>query len=922
MNSYNHNEIEKKWQKYWKENEIHKTNIDLKKTKFYSLDMFPYPSGSGLHVGHPLGYIASDIYARYKKIKGFNVLHPMGFDTFGLPAEQYAIETGQHPAITTDKNMARYKEQLDMLGLSYDWSREVVTSDPNYYKWTQWIFIKLFKSWYDKDIEKARPIDELIHILEHKGNININAACDENTKTINSIEWQNMNEKDKNLFLLKYRLAYIADTKVNWCSKLGTVLANEEVKDGLSERGGYPVIQKVMKQWSLRITAYADRLLDGLKEVDWSDSIKEIQKNWIGKSMGAEIQLELKSDTLDHKKIKVFTTRPDTIFGVTYIALAPEHSLLDYLFLEDSVRAYLLEARKKSERERSRNIEDKNGIFTGYYAIHPFSKEEIPIWIAEYVLSSYGTGAVMGVPAHDDRDYDFAKKFNISIKKVIKGGDITKEAFVSNEGTIINSEFLNNLSVKEGIKKSIKELENNNIGKGKVNFKLRNSIFSRQRYWGEPIPIYYKGGVPYCLDEKELPLKLPEVKEYKPTPEGDPPLGNASNWNTNEGYPLELSTMPGWAGSSWYFLRYIDNENDSSFVGEKECKYWENVDLYIGGSEHATGHLIYSRFWTKFLKDLGYIDIDEPFKKMINQGMIQGISQFVYRINETNKFVSFNLKSDYETTKLHVDISLVKNGILDTERFKKWREEYRKATFILEDDKYKCGSEVEKMSKSKYNTVSPDDIIDKYGADSFRLYSMFLGPLEHSKPWNTAGIDGTYRFISKLWRLFHSNDGKFYISDEEPNYEELKILHKTLKKINQDIERYSFNTCVSTFMICVNELLATGCSKRLILNDLIICLSPFVPHISEELWQLLGNDQSIFNSIFPEFDEKYIQESSYEYPIAINGKTRLKIKFPIEATSQEIEETILNNSEIQKWFSGQRPKKIIVVPKRIVNIVV
>ncbi len=920
MKKYDHKNIEKKWQQIWEESGIYKVFEDKTKPKYYVLDMFPYPSGAGLHVGHPLGYVASDIFSRYKKLKGFNVLHPMGFDSFGLPAEQYAIQTGAHPADTTAINIKRYEEQLNKLGLNYDWSRKVTTSDPYYYKWTQWIFIQLFNSWYDKKEDKARPIKDLIEILSDNGNDSISAVCEDDIPKVSSEEWNAKNEKEKYEILLKYRLAYLSDIKVNWCPELGTVLANEEVKDGLSERGDYPVIRKNMRQWCLRITAYADRLLEDLELIDWTDSIKEIQKNWIGKSKGVEFDLQIQNRK---ETIKVFSTRPDTIFGVTFLSLAPEHPLLNELDLSDEVKEYINESKNRSEITRTKDLENIRGIYTGFNVIHPLSDEVLPIWVADYVLWGYGTGAVVGVPAHDTRDYDFAKYFNIPIKEVVEGGDITKEAFMAKEGKIINSDFLNGLSVKDAIDKAIERIESLDLGKAKINYRLRDAIFSRQRYWGEPFPVYYKKGLPYVFEENKLPLELPNVDNYKPTLEGDPPLGNAKNWKTEDNCPLELNTMPGWAGSSWYFLRYMDSFNSKEFVSKEKQEYWKNVDLYIGGSEHATGHLLYSRFWTKFLYDLDYIDIKEPFKKLINQGMIQGVSQFVYRIKGKNTFVSHNLRKEYQTVKLHVDVNFVKNKILDINKFKSWREEFRDAEFILEEGKYICGSEIEKMSKSKYNTINPDDIIDKYGADTLRLYSMFLGPLEHSKPWNMDGIEGVYRFFSKLWRLFYDENGDLLsFSESEANVDCLKSINKLIKKIEEDIERYSFNTCVSSFMICVNELAALKCRNKEILEKLIICLSPFAPYISEELWSALENENSIINSSFPKYDSKFLIEDTFEYPIAINGKTKFKIPFSTDLTKDQIEKELLSNERIEKSLKGNKLKRIIIVEKRMINIVI
>lgn len=924
MAEYNHKEIEKKWQKFWKENSTFKTSIDTSKPKYYVLDMFPYPSGAGLHVGHPLGYIASDIVARFKRLKGYNVLHPMGFDSFGLPAEQYAVQTGQHPAITTEQNIARYKEQLDNIGFTFDWSREVRTSEPDFYKWTQWIFIQLFHSWYNKNTDKAEPIASLIEVLEKEGNSKINASSDDETPVVSAEEWRKMNEKQKHEFLLKYRLTYLADTMVNWCPALGTVLANEEVKDGFSERGGFPVIRKKMSQWSMRISAYAERLLQGLETIDWPEPMKDMQRNWIGKSMGAELIFKIEGTSAE---IKVFTTRVDTTFGVTYIALAPEHELVTEITpkeFQERVKKYIEVAGNRSERDRMTDVKTISGEFTGAYAINPFNNEKIPIWIADYVLAGYGTGAVMAVPSSDTRDYAFAKHFNLPIIQVQEGEgtDISQENFDPKKGTMINSGFLNGLTVKEAIQKAIEFIEEKGIGKGKINFKMRDAIFSRQRYWGEPIPVYYKNGIAYTLNEKELPLVLPEIDEYKPTESGEPPLGRAKNFKTREGNTLELNTMPGWAGSSWYFLRYMDPKNQERFVGKEEEKYWNQVDLYIGGAEHATGHLLYSRFWNKFLFDLGYVSSDEPFKKLINQGMIQGRSSFVYRINGTNKYVSYGLRKSYATNAIHVDVNIVQNDILDIEAFKKWRPDLADAEFILEDGKYICGNEVEKMSKSKYNIVNPDDVIDHYGADTLRLYEMFLGPLEQFKPWNTQGIEGVYKFLRKLWRLFHDDKGGLKITDEAPTPEELKALHQTIKKVEEDIDRFSFNTSVSTFMICVNTLSDLKCSKRAVLSDLTIVLSAYAPHIAEELWRILGNKESVTYARYPQWEEKYLIEDSFEYPISVNGKMRAKMTFPADTTSSEIEKSVLASEQVQKWLEGKTPKKIIVVPNKIVNLVI
>ena len=921
---YNFKDIEKKWQLYWRINQTYKVDIDSSKKKYYVLDMFPYPSGAGLHVGHPLGYIASDIFARYKRLLGFNVLHPMGYDSFGLPAEQYAIQTGQHPAVTTEKNINRYRQQLDTIGFSYDWSKEVRTSDPSYYKWTQWIFIQLFNSWYNVATNKAEPISSLIDIFETLGNNQV-SAVQSHDWNFNSHDWKSFNEKTKSEILLNYRLAYISDAMVNWCPELGTVLANDEVKDGVSERGGYPVERKQMKQWSMRITAYAQRLLDGLEKIEWSDSLKEQQRNWIGRSEGAEVRFKIFNSELE---LLIFTTRPDTIFGATYMTLAPEHEYVDIITTEDyknEVNGYVLEATNRSERERMAEVKNITGVFTGAYAIHPFTGNKIPIWVGDYVLSSYGTGAVMAVPAHDARDFAFAQYFNLPIVEVVSGGDLTQGSYDAKEGKVINSEFLNGLDVKDAIKKVIEKIESRNIGKGKINFRLRDAVFGRQRYWGEPIPIYYQDGIPLAVDEKDLPILLPEVDKYLPTEDGEPPLARAKDFKY-KGFPIETTTMPGWAGSSWYFLRYMDANNNGEFASNHALDYWKDVDLYMGGAEHATGHLLYVRFWTKFLFDRGYIHIEEPAKKLINQGMIQGRSNIVYRIKDTNKFVSLGLKKDFEVTDLHVDVNIVESDVLDIEAFKSWREEYRSAEFILEDGKYICGNEVEKMSKSKWNVVSPDIMIDKYGADCLRLYEMFLGPLELSKPWNTNGITGTSNFIRKLWKLYHKTNQQnqeltFDVSNEEPIKAEYKILHKTIKKVKEDIEKFSFNTSVSTFMICVNELTDLKCNKRKILEPLAIIISPYAPHIAEELWSLLGNNESVTKASFPEFNAEYLIESEFAYPISVNGKTKFNLNMSLTLTKEEVEKEILANENMQRLLNGASPKKIIVVLGKIVNVV-
>jgi leucyl-tRNA synthetase len=972
---YNHLDIENKWRQFWAENKTFKAEDNSQKPKYYVLDMFPYPSGAGLHVGHPLGYIASDIVSRYKRHKGFNVLHPMGYDSFGLPAEQYAIQTGQHPAITTEQNIARYREQLDKIGFSFDWDREVRTSNPDYYKWTQWIFIQLFNSWYNPETDKAEPISTLIPKL--KG-------------------FEKLSEKEQSDVLMDYRLAYLGEAYVNWCPALGTVLANDEVKDGVSERGGHPVERKLMKQWSMRITAYAERLLKGLDTIDWTDSLKESQRNWIGKSEGCSLTFNIQHSTFN---LSVFTTRPDTIFGVSFLTLAPEHELVSSITTPEQkqvVEEYIIKAKNRSERERQADVNTISGVFTGAYAEHPFSGKQIPIWVGDYVLAGYGTGAVMAVPAHDERDYKFAKHFGLDIPVVVspfEGGKRDDEhtpnpsqegnAYSAKEGKLINSDFLNGLDVKDAIKKAIEEIEKKNLGKGKTNYRLRDAVFGRQRYWGEPIPIFYKNGIPYAVPENELPVTLPEVDKYLPTEDGEPPLGRANNWKYKGEYEYELSTMPGWAGSSWYFLRYMDPKNTNAFVSKQAADYWQQIDLYMGGSEHATGHLLYFRFWTKFLKDLGYISIEEPAKKLINQGMIQGVSAFTNNVVngcttsiKNNKEVNLNTDNfphifisnkklnnlkdseqeqrqflnfydellkksheenrkyvrgyDYElnidslsTTLIHVPISIIDSSDrLNLEEFEKWRKSWVKsrkgyAYYLEEDGSYICKREIEKMSKSKWNVVNPDDIVEKYGADTLRMYEMFLGPLEQSKPWNTNGITGVYGFLKKLWRLFENG-----ISEERASKDELKILHETIKKIAWDIENFSFNTSISQFMICVNKLTELKCTKREVLEPLLICLSPYAPHICEELWQRLGHAESIEFSPFPEHNEAYLQDDSHNYPISINGKVRVNLEFPLDTPQDIIQAEVLKNEVVQKWLEGKQPKKIIIVPKKIVNVVV
>jgi len=943
--TYNHKEIEAFWQEYWAEHQTFKAQNDSDKPKYYVLDMFPYPSGAGLHVGHPLGYIASDIVARYKRHKGFNVLHPQGYDSFGLPAEQYAIQTGQHPAVTTAQNIARYREQLDKIGFSFDWSREVKTSDPDYYRHTQWIFIQLFNSWYNNATDKAEPIETLIALFETEGNSKVNAACDDDTPTFTAAQWHAMTAESKQRHLLKYRLTYLAETEVNWCPALGTVLANDEIVNGVSERGGHPVIRKKMTQWSMRITAYAERLLQGLDTIDWSESIKESQRNWIGKSVGASIDFALAEG---NHKVEVFTTRPDTLFGVTYLTLAPEHALVPLITTEEQraeVEAYIAATAKRSERDRMADTKTVSGAFTGAYAVHPLTGKQLPIWIGDYVLASYGTGAVMAVPAGDDRDYAFAKHF-----KGAKGmqepinifdKDISEAAFTDKDGmTYQNSDILNGCTnFGEAVAKVLAALEAKGAGKAKVNYRLRDAVFSRQRYWGEPFPVYYKNSLPQMIGEEHLPILLPEVEKYLPTEEGNPPLGNATAWawdtinhkvvsneliDNQTIFPLELNTMPGWAGSSWYWLEYMMEKGDRTvFPTKAVVDYWQNVDLYVGGNEHATGHLLYSRFWNKFLKDRGFAPTEEPFKKLINQGMILGMSAFAYRLEGTNTFVSKNQIKGQSVQPIHVDVSLLKDTSdeLDIDKFKAWRKEFANAEFILEEDgKYITGREVEKMSKSKYNVVNPDDICEQYGADTLRLYEMFLGPLEQAKPWNTAGISGVYNFLRKLWRLYF-NDNGWQVTDEAPTPEMLKALHKTIKKVNEDIENFSFNTSVSQFMICVNELSTLKCHHRDILAPLAVLVAPFAPHIAEELWKRLGNTESVTYAPYPVHEDKYLQEDSKEYPVSFNGKVRFKRAFATTMTPAEIEQAILADPQTAEQLQGNTPKKVIVVPNRIINIV-
>jgi len=946
---YNFSEVEKKWQKYWLRHGTFRVEIDHSKPKFYVLDMFPYPSGSGLHVGHPLGYIASDIYARFKRLKGFNVLHPMGFDAYGLPAEQYAIQTGTHPMVTTEKNVLRYREQMDKIGFSYDWSREVKTCDPDYYKWTQWTFIQLFNHWYDPDKQKAQSVETLISKLETEG-------YDE----VTSDQWSNMTEQEQQEFLMNYRLAYLSDAMVNWCPDLGTVLANDEVVNGISVRGGHPVKRKLMKQWFLRITPYAQRLLDGLETIDWFESLKEIQRNWIGRSEGAEIFFSIK-DT-DYK-LEIFTTRPDTIFGSTYMVLAPEHELVEKIISADrkeAVMAYVEKAKNRSERERMTEVKNITGEFTGAYCLNPLNGQPIPIWVADYVLAGYGTGAIMAVPAHDQRDYEFAKHFGLSIIEVVSGGDISESSYDAKEGNLINSDFINGMSVKEAVRTVTNRLEELGIGKGTINYRLRDAIFSRQRYWGEPFPIYYKDGIPYPLDESELPLRLPNVDKYLPTERGEPPLARAKNWKTKDGYPLETTTMPGFAGSSGYYLSYMDPKNDKEYFSREAANYWQTVDLYFGGAEHATGHLIYSRFWNKFLYDIGLAITEEPFQKLINQGMIQGISQkakvfnfglldhmISYIIPQNFTFLEENV-SNIITQWINIPIEFVKDGKLTAANLELMKQKYKHLDHIqiatvkdindflpnlkdrlpktqetfIHDDWVELKPEVEKMSKSKFNVVNPDQIIEEYGADTLRMYEMFLGPLEQSKPWDTHGIEGVFRFIKKVWRLYHDDKNQLHVTDEPPTAEELRVLHRTIKKVQEDIERFSFNTGVSTFMICMNELTELKCHKRAILTDLAVILSPYAPHLAEELWEQLGHTESISKATFPDFNEEFLKENTFEYPVSFNGKLRFKITLPLDLNMADIEKAVLEAPESARWLQEKPPRKVIVVPKKIVNVVV
>uniref|UniRef100_UPI004026477D leucine--tRNA ligase n=1 Tax=Alloprevotella sp. TaxID=1872471 RepID=UPI004026477D len=943
---YNFREIEQKWQRTWATEKTYHVEIDENKKKFYVLNMFPYPSGAGLHVGHPLGYIASDIYARYKRSCGYNVLNPMGYDAYGLPAEQYAIQTGQHPAVTTETNIKRYREQLDKIGFSFDWDREVRTCDPKYYHWTQWAFQQMFSHFYCKKCEKALPISELVKHFEEKGTEGTESLAQSEELHFSAEQWKQMSDVEKQQVLMNYRIAYLGETMVNWCPKLGTVLANDEVVDGVSERGGYPVVQKKMKQWCLRVSAYAQRLLDGLDKIDWTDSLKETQRNWIGRSEGTEMEFSVKDSDV---KFTIFTTRADTIFGVTFMVLAPESELVQQLTTETQkaeVEAYIDATKKRTERER---ISDRRvtGVFTGAYAINPFTGDEIPVWVSDYVLAGYGTGAIMAVPAHDSRDYAFARHFQLPIIPLIEGADVSEESFDAKEGVVMNSPAegkqtlhgfsLNGLNVKEAIAATKKFVTENHLGRVKVNFRLRDAIFSRQRYWGEPFPVYYKDGMPQMVPAECLPLELPEVTKFLPTETGEPPLGNATRWawdtenncvtdnariDNVKVFPLELSTMPGFAGSSAYYLRYMDPSNDMALVGKDADEYWQNVDLYIGGSEHATGHLIYSRFWDKFLFDLGISCKDEPFQKLVNQGMIQGRSNFVYRIKDTNTFVSLGLKDQYDTTPIHVDVNIVQNDVLDVEAFKQWRPEYSTAEFVLEDGKYVCGWAIEKMSKSMYNVVNPDMIVEKYGADTLRLYEMFLGPINQSKPWDSNGIDGCFRFLRKVWNLFYPKNGDWAVTDDAPTKENLKTLHKLIKKVSEDIEVFSYNTSIPAFMIAVGELAQQKCTSREVLQQVVVLLAPFAPHIAEELWHTLGNNTTVCDAQWPQYDEQYLKEDSQTLSISFNGKTRFTLEFPADASKEYIQETTLASEQAQKYLEGKQVVKVIVVPGRIVNIVI
>ncbi len=936
---YNFREIEKKWQQRWVEQKTYQVTEDESKKKYYVLNMFPYPSGAGLHVGHPLGYIASDIYARYKRLQGFNVLNPMGYDSYGLPAEQYAIQTGQHPAITTVNNINRYRQQLDKIGFSFDWNREVRTCDPGYYHWTQWAFQKMFNSFYCNGCQQAQPIEKLTEWFSKKGTEGLDVACGEELH-FSAEQWNRMSEKEQQNVLMNYRIAYLGETMVNWCPKLGTVLANDEVVDGVSERGGFPVVQKKMRQWCLRVSAYAQRLLDGLETIEWTDSLKDAQRNWIGRSEGTEMEFKVKDSDVT---FTIFTTRADTIFGVTFMVLAPESELVAALTTpaqQQDVSAYLERTKKRTERER---IADRKvtGVFSGSYAINPLTQEAIPVWISDYVLAGYGTGAIMAVPAHDSRDYAFAKHFDLPIIPLIEGADVSEESFDAKEGIMMNSAnadiSLNGLTVKESIAAMKKYVTEKKLGRVKVNYRLRDAIFSRQRYWGEPFPVYYKDGMPYMIPEQYLPVELPEVTDFKPTETGEPPLGHATRWawdtasnaivdnsktDNQTVFPIELNTMPGFAGSSAYYLRYMDPYNNKALVSAKNDQYWQNVDLYVGGSEHATGHLIYSRFWNKFLHDTGFSVKEEPFQKLVNQGMIQGRSNFVYRIKDTNTFVSLGLKEQYEVTPLHVDVNIVANDILDIEAFKAWRPEYNDAEFILEDGKYVCGWAVEKMSKSMFNVVNPDMIVERYGADTLRMYEMFLGPVEQSKPWDTNGIDGVHRFLKKLWGLFFDRDGNFLPVAGEASKESLKSVHKLIKKVTGDIEAFSYNTSISAFMICVNELVQQKCNNKDLLSQIVVLIAPFAPHLAEELWEQLGNPTSVCDAQWPVCNEEYLKEDTIRYTISFNGKARFNMEFPADADAATIQEAVLKDAQSQRWMEGKTPKKVIVVPRKIVNVVV
>ncbi len=927
---YHHRAIEKKWQQFWALHRTFRVENVSERPKYYVLDMFPYPSGAGLHVGHPLGYIASDIFSRYKRLKGFNVLHPMGYDSFGLPAEQYAIQTGQHPAVTTEANIARYREQLDNIGFSFDWSREVRTSDPGYYKWTQWIFMQLFDAWYDRAADRARSIDELIAHFESHGNHGIDAACDDDVRSFTAEAWNAFGEEERQLEVLKYRLAYLRESTVNWCAALGTVLANDEVVNGVSERGGYPVERKKMTQWSMRITAYADRLLKGLDTIDWPEPLVEMQRHWIGKSVGANVRFAVPSlGTGRH--IEVFTTRVDTIYGVNALVLAPEHEWIGELTTptqQVEVEAYVAQTKKKSELDRMADVKAVSGAFTGSYAVHPLTGKDLPIWIADYVLAGYGTGAVMAVPSGDQRDYLFSTHFGLPIMAISDAQRLDGQADPTKDGRYINSDLINGMAYREAVDTLIAALESTGTGKATVTYRMRDAVFGRQRYWGEPVPVYFKDGLPRLIEENELPLHLPEVDKYLPTETGEPPLGRAKDWKYRGGFAYELSTMPGWAGSSWYWYRYMDAENPDRFASKASIDYWRDVDLYIGGSEHATGHLLYSRFWNKFLKDRGYVPEEEPFKKLINQGMIQGRSNFVYRVLDgsgrgTDTFVSYGLKDGYQTIALHVDVNIVTNDILDLEKFRRFRPDFAEAEFILENGKYVCGHEVEKMSKSKYNVVNPDDIVEQYGADTLRMYEMFLGPLEQSKPWNTNGIEGVYKFLRKFWKLFHDAEGNFSVGDEQPTKAEWKALHKIIRKVEEDIERFSFNTSVSSFMICVNELTELQCNKRAILGDLVVVLHPYAPHITEELWALLGHAPGTLSvASYPAFNPEYLVEREFAYPVSVNGKTRMNLTLSLDLEQADVEQAVLENEEVQRYLDGKPARKIIYVKGRIVNIVV